>query len=87
MTDDGRVKWSMGEGVTLTCPHKQARRTEPATESEPLMTGGANENKRICLESRMNQSQTEPFNDFGRETTPLDGVMTDCWPPDRNNIL
>ena len=83
MTDNGKVTWSMGEGVTLACPYKQVHRTDVATEPEPLRNDGANENKRICLDRQMNQPQTEVAKNFGREQTLLDGVMTDCWPPDR----
>ena len=83
VADNGRVTWTMGEGVILTCPYKQVNRTDRATESEPLMTEGANGNKRICLDESMDQPQTEPVTDFGREDTLLDGMQTDCGPPDR----
>ena len=83
VTDNGRVTWSMREGVTLACPYKQAHRTDAATEPEPLMYDGANKNKRICLNRRMNQPQTELDKDFGREETLLVEVKTDCWPPDK----
>ena len=80
---DESVKWTIGEGVALACPYKQGFRAEPATEPAPLETVGTNGNKRICLDRQMNQPQTEQENNFGREDLLLDGVKTDCWPPDR----
>ena len=83
MACDESVKWTIGEGVALACPYKQGFRTEPVTEPAPLETVGTNGNKRICLDRQMNQPQTEQENNFGREDLLLDGVKTDCWPPDR----
>ena len=83
MADDGSVKWTIGEGVVLACPYKQGFRVEPGSEPAPLETEGTNGNKRICLDRQMNQPQTETQINFGREDLLLDGVKTDCWPPDR----
>ena len=83
VADDGSVKWTIGEGVVLACPYKQGFRVEPGSEPAPLETEGTNGNKRICLDRQMNQPQTETQIDFGREDLLLDGMKTDCWPPDR----
>ena len=83
VADDGSVKWTIGEGVVLACPYKQGFRVEPGSEPAPLETEGTNGNKRICLDRQMNQPQTETQINFGREDLLLDGVKTDCWPPDR----
>ena len=60
VTDSGNVRWTMREGVTLACPHKQGLRATPAIEPAPLKTEGTNGNKRICLSEKMDQPQTEP---------------------------
>ena len=83
ISDDGTVTWTMGEGVVLACPYKQAGSTDTATRSAPLKSEGANGNKRFCLNERMDQSLTEPARNFGREETPLDKIRTDCGPLDK----
>ena len=77
VSDDGNVTWTMGEGVVLACPYKQAGSAETATMSAPLKSEGANGNKRFCMNERMDQPQTEPARNFGREQTPLDKILTD----------
>ena len=67
----------MGEGVVLACPYKQAGSTDIATRSAPLMSEGANGNKRFCMEERMDQPHTGTVEYSGQEGTPLDQTQTD----------
>ena len=77
ISDDWNVTWTMGEGVVLACPYKQAGSTDTATRAAPLMSEGASGNKRLCMDEKMDQSQTGAARNFGRELTPLDKILTD----------
>ena len=63
----------MSEGVTLTCPLKQAIGNSTVMTSLPTTADGAIGNKRFCRREDMDQPQTDKF---GREDLLLDQTMT-----------